>query len=805
VSSLAQGGAVLAQTVAQAPLLRDMRSNPVKQAIWPVGLSGSIREVRVGPLDLDAIRREDEQSAGLGDKRIRYGIGRDVRVTLEDGAWIDVPDAAGGGRLWRIDLVAEGARGVRVHLKAMQLPAGATVVVYDPNDPADLAGSYEGAGPHGDGTVWTPTRGSDRVRVECYFPVRSSGKLGVDPFHIDSIQQIYRDPTAVVDGPCHNDVTCHPGWQDVAKACGGIGFVSQNSIFCSGQLMNTISGDQTPYFLTSHTCVNTATVAQSCEVFFGYRSLVCNGPAPALPAVPRASGCTLLASNAAQDFSLLMIEGTLPGGVAWAGWTTATPPDGSPVATVHYPQGGPEKISFGTKTPNPTCGGPGFIRSNWTSGPTEPGSGGAGLFTNDPLRQLVGVLSCGWSSCGNVTNDNFSPLSAMFAAIGPLLAAGSDDAFEPNDRCGGAFSVSPGSFPYRIVKSTSEDWFTATVAAGATFSAQMSFVHANGDIDAELFTECETLPVAASTSQTGSEQLTWTNTGTQPAVVIVRIYLASDTRNTYTLSITNGAPPGMGACCLSGTCSVLTQAVCVASGGVFAGDGTTCALGCTTASYVGPAVAIADGTTSGCGTAAIAQLSVPESFPISGISVGVWITHGYQGDLKFALTHMGTGTTVSLVDRPGSPPSTFGFANDNYGASATNLFKLLDAAPQRYDTPVIGIDNVTGAWKPESPLTPFIGQSSAGPWQLRVQDCASGESGQLAAFSLTLGRASVACYANCDQSASPPILTANDFLCFINLFAEGDSRANCDGSTTPPVLTGNDFQCFLTSYVAGCS
>jgi photosystem II stability/assembly factor-like uncharacterized protein len=62
-----------------------------------------------------------------------------------------------------------------------------------------------------------------------------------------------------------------------------------------------------------------------------------------------------------------------------------------------------------------------------------------------------------------------------------------------------------------------------------------------------------------------------------------------------------------------------------------------------------------------------------------------------------------------------------------------------------------------------------------------------------------------ACYANCDESTAAPILTANDFVCFLNKFVAGDPSANCDGSTATPVLTANDFTCFLNAYVAGCS
>src|SRR5206468_3486802 len=68
---------------------------------------------------------------------------------------------------------------------------------------------------------------------------------------------------------------------------------------------------------------------------------------------------------------------------------------------------------------------------------------------------------------------------------------------------------------------------------------------------------------------------------------------------------------------------------------------------------------------------------------------------------------------------------------------------------------------------------------------------------------LTLVSLGTACYANCDGSTAAPILNANDFQCFLNKFAAGDSYANCDGSTTPPVLNANDFQCFLNAMRPG--
>jgi hypothetical protein len=60
------------------------------------------------------------------------------------------------------------------------------------------------------------------------------------------------------------------------------------------------------------------------------------------------------------------------------------------------------------------------------------------------------------------------------------------------------------------------------------------------------------------------------------------------------------------------------------------------------------------------------------------------------------------------------------------------------------------------------------------------------------------------CYTNCDNSTSPPVVNVNDFICFANRFAAGDTYANCDQSTDAPVLNVNDFVCFQNAFAAGC-
>lgn len=60
------------------------------------------------------------------------------------------------------------------------------------------------------------------------------------------------------------------------------------------------------------------------------------------------------------------------------------------------------------------------------------------------------------------------------------------------------------------------------------------------------------------------------------------------------------------------------------------------------------------------------------------------------------------------------------------------------------------------------------------------------------------------CPANCDASTTSPVLNVQDFSCFLNRFASGDTSANCDCSTVAPILNIQDFSCFINRFATGC-
>lgn len=223
--------------------------------------------------------------------------------------------------------------------------------------------------------------------------------------------------------------------------------------------------------------------------------------------------------------------------------------------------------------------------------------------------------------------------------------------------------------------------------------------------------------------------------------------------------------------------------------------------------YSGAPLAIPDGLGTGtAGAPAMVSVTVPTAMTIARVECRVHVPHTFQGDLRLTLTHVESGVSVVLVDRPYVPQTPLGFPASDYG-SALAMLHLADSAAAVYDVPTVaapGITGVNGPWKPESPLAVFNGRNAQGVWRLTAVDLAAGDTGSIAGFSLTI-TPTASCYANCDGSSVNPVLTAGDFQCFLNRFTTADPWANCDGSVMAPVLNIMDFQCYLNKFAVGCT
>jgi hypothetical protein len=89
---------------------------------------------------------------------------------------------------------------------------------------------------------------------------------------------------------------------------------------------------------------------------------------------------------------------------------------------------------------------------------------------------------------------------------------------------------------------------------------------------------------------------------------------------------------------------------------------------------------------------------------IVDLDVRVAIEHSWVGDLEVALSHLESGKTITLIDRPGVP-------ENNSGCGDSDIETILD------DESTLSVEDqceaypagISGIYRPEQPLNPHVG------------------------------------------------------------------------------------------------
>jgi subtilisin-like proprotein convertase family protein len=168
---------------------------------------------------------------------------------------------------------------------------------------------------------------------------------------------------------------------------------------------------------------------------------------------------------------------------------------------------------------------------------------------------------------------------------------------------------------------------------------------------------------------------------------------------------------------------------------------------------------------------------VDDDVPITDLDVDVQIDHSWVGDLQVDLTHVDTGTTVTLIDQSGSPECS---QNDVECRFDDEAARFVSSVCSTHD-PAIG-----GGIVPSGFLSDFAGESLAGTWSLDVADLASQDEGRLVSWCLRA------------NSTAPVItdLVCNDAAeCTVALeepFVVRFSFVDPDGNATSAMVTARD-------------
>ena len=118
------------------------------------------------------------------------------------------------------------------------------------------------------------------------------------------------------------------------------------------------------------------------------------------------------------------------------------------------------------------------------------------------------------------------------------------------------------------------------------------------------------------------------------------------------------------------------------------------------------------------------DISISDSRLLVNARLYLDINHSYVGDLKITLTNLNTSQSVTVIDRPGSPP---------YGCGNSDIVTILDdGAIQPADDQCASSPHaISGIYLPTQPLGRFTGNSALGTWRLNVSDQYMNDTGYL--------------------------------------------------------------------------
>lgn len=377
----------------------------------------------------------------------KVGFSREIAALADPAAMAARLEWAGtpaGGKVAAISITLAQAIGARLGVVVSRLPTTAILRIY----PVESGTVFEISGQEvlatlqrnveaGDDSVaartfWAPYVKGEQATLEVELPP------GVEPDALEiampRVTQFFAAPYAAnaqassgigASGSCEVDASCYSAWNDVGNATAKMSFVDVwgDGYICSGTLLNNKAADLTPYFLSANHCISNQTEASSLQTFWFYRSSACNSGVLNAASQTVTGGASLLYASSATDTSFMKLNRSPPAGAVYSAWSvSAVPSPGTLVTGVHHPEGDLQKISFGSLQSYLDCtvfsdrvecyGGyrdtASHFEVGYTTGITEPGSSGSGLYsTIGGAHYLVGQLTGGNSSCNNQTGTEY--------------------------------------------------------------------------------------------------------------------------------------------------------------------------------------------------------------------------------------------------------------------------------------------------------------------------------------------------------------------------------------------------------------
>ena len=435
---------------AAAPVLR----------IAPKAIPGGVHLAPVEDAELMELRARNRSQ--VSRKRLAVGIERPVAPSAQ-GATVAKWTAVAGGFAAQASMTSPQAGAIRIGMDLLNVPADVEMVFFGSDAPDRLVGPIR-VGDIKDRSVtwWSPITDGETQTVEFF----SRSREGTVPVRLTAASHVFTSASSGFtkrtqdigdSGACNVDIRCSSlqgsqAFLNARNAVAQMVFNDTTSVYlCTGTLLNdTSTSTQIPWFFSANHCfdndnlpVKTAaqmqSVANTLNTLWFFEAQSCSSKAVP-PYVQLFNGAQFIYNNPKADVLFVRLNDAAPSGAFFSAWSANALSTGSNVITIHHPEGDLKKVSEGSViglTNPPVVSGTTipFSEVRYSSGTTEGGSSGAGLFTYDGSQYLLrGGLWGGSALCSNPTGtDNFSRLDQVYSSLQPYLNPSTGPAYDFTD------------------------------------------------------------------------------------------------------------------------------------------------------------------------------------------------------------------------------------------------------------------------------------------------------------------------------------------------------------------------------------
>jgi hypothetical protein len=436
------GERALAPAPGPAPQLRVAPHQPKALTFLPAVSAG----------ELAAVRAANRANATKGlARQVVVGITRSAFPVPSQLAWTRVP----GGHAAQVAVTSPDAGSLRLALDLKGVPEDVEMVFFGSAQPSRLEGPVKvGAVRDRTGPWWSPLTEGATQTVEFFVPDRHD-PAAASP-RVLRASHIFTTPSSrftkrLADigtaGACNVDVPCsslssNGAFQDVVDSVAQLVFTKGSfTTLCTGSLLaDANTATQVPWLYSANHCFDNSSapyktpaemqqVANTLTTLWHFEANGCGSGSPSGAWTQVSGGATLTYNNVQTDVLLVRLNNAPPAGAFFSGWDANPLNAGAGVIAIHHPQGDLKKVSQGTtqgfSMPGVGGGSESFIDVRWSSGTTEPGSSGGGLWTSSNGQYLFrGGLWGGAALCTNLSGiDSFSRFDRAYPQIAAYLGS----------------------------------------------------------------------------------------------------------------------------------------------------------------------------------------------------------------------------------------------------------------------------------------------------------------------------------------------------------------------------------------------